>query len=227
MNELALNNQREIQELLDKDGLDIAVGDVAISNSDYSPVIRITGLEVNINQYRKESDEDYKRLIILCETATDWDCTEWEKHSSYSPHDFKYYGYQKLDRPLDEYLADSMRVIKGEISMQELSVQEHEQVNENSSLIGRTTKVGLMAMKADMEKRKNRVEIIKKFVGMEMNKRKAELEKIREGLNQTLAVFQKQIQKIMRVIVTIELYLGVDGYTWFKLVKEDAAKAEE
>lgn len=72
----------------------------------------------------------------------------------------------------------------------------------------------------------HKTELVRHFVIMEMNKRKAELEAVKDKLNGVLSIFKKKIEKVMRVITTIELYLGIDEELFQIQDGEKASKDE-
>ncbi len=199
---LTTNNDlpEEVKKLMAKEGINVSVGDIFISSSSYETIIRISKIEA------------YKgSLHISSEKPKDWDATEWVDYSRIEASYFKGDSrYQKLLKPYSEYRAEADAVINGKISIEELSIKDNQSDENNTSLISKSSKEGLIAIQNDMELKKRRVEMIRAFVGLEMEKRKQELDKIKDQLKGVLTVFEKQIKRIMRVITTIELYLGID-----------------
>ncbi len=213
------NLSKAIQKMLIVAGLDINIGDLYIDKRG-EDVIRITKIERRHNEYfeANKHDADYAKhhpkysLFISYDVATNWEATNWSSYGSgQSISEFQEGGkYRKLTKSVSEYRQEALDVIEGRISINELSIEETESDNQNTSLISKSSKEGLIAIQKDMEQKKNRVDMIKCFVSNEMERRKQELDKIRDKLNGVLAVFKKQISRIMRVITTIELYLGID-----------------
>ncbi len=209
----------KIKEMLLAEGSDINIGDIFI---DYhgENIFRINKIERRHNQYfeRNKDDADYVKqhpkysIHIHMDRAKDWEATEWSSYGSdYRINDFKIGGkYKKLTKSVAEYRQEALDVIEGKISIDELSIKETESDNQNTSLISKSSKEGLIAIQKDMQLKKDRVEMIKGFVSYEMERRKQELDNIRQKLEGVLIAFKKQIKRIMRVIATIELYLGID-----------------
>lgn len=202
-NQLTVKNEklaRKLNELMHEEGVDISVGDIYISEHKSERIIKISKIEI----YRGS-------LHIDTDCLKGWDGKEWRHYSGMDARNFSADGsYKKLDKPFNEYLAEAAAVINGDITIEELSIKESQTDETNTALISKSSKEGLIAIQNDMEIKKSRVEMIKAFVGLEMEKRKSELDKVRRKLEGVLTVFNKQIKKIMRVITTIELYLGID-----------------
>ncbi|MEK6884533.1 MAG: hypothetical protein AABY22_33180, partial [Nanoarchaeota archaeon] len=194
----------KVKKLLEASGIDVSVGDIFVENNHNIRIIRIKSLKI-------EKYHDGDRLFAQTEIASDWEATEWRNWGSSSIDEFKEEGkYTKLTKPVSEYMEEALKVINGEIDIKDLSIQETETDSNNTSLISRSSKEGLIAIQKDMELKKSRVELIKSFVSYEMEKRKQELDRIRQKLEGVLVVFKKQMKRIIRVITTIELYLGID-----------------
>jgi hypothetical protein len=154
----------------------------------------------------------YNHTRIEYSRATDWECTEFEKKEMAST-DLYYYSFTKLENGLDDfkkYRGESLLVIEGKISVDFYKDQASEAISEERALVSRDSKVVLAAMQQGMEKKKQHAELIKRFVGYEMERRKRDLEEIRKKLDGILADFKKKIVKIERVITSIELYMGID-----------------
>ncbi len=191
----------EVKKLMAEEGINVSVGEIYIdANNSRTRVVRISKIEI----YNECLSFEY-------ETPEDWDATEWSRESTLVAGDFKRAGkYIKLTKSYAEYRAEAADVISGKITIDELSIDDNESDANETSLISKGSKEGLIAIQKDMELKKNRVEMIKAFVALEMEKRKQELDNVRRKLEGVLEVFQKQITRIMRVITTIELYLGIN-----------------
>lgn len=176
------------------------VGSVWVKVDNYYPeVTRIVGIE----------DGKYG-IRIRYQKAKDWEATQWGEESSTDLNQWKQYYGVKLDKPFSEYRAESLKVIAGEISIDSFEDKSSDNVSSETALVGKNSKDSLTALQVSLEEKKKKVELVKMFVGYEMEKKKRELDKIKDRLNGVLKVYEKKIQKIMRVITTIELYLGID-----------------
>ncbi len=71
------------------------------------------------------------------------------------------------------------------------------------------SKESLMAVQKDLESKRAHAVAIQSTMTMVIEQKKRALERVKDKMNAMLIVFEKQIRKIMRVITTIELYLGI------------------
>lgn len=162
---------------------------------------------------KKRKPVDNYSIKIYYQEAKDWDCTEWTSERSENPHNFEY-SYKellKLERPIKEYWSEALDFIENKKNIKELEYQAPEtNMTSETGLIHRGSKASLIAIQNGLEERKTKAELMARFVGYEMEKRKQELDGIRKRLNEIVADFEKEIVKIMKVITTIELYLGIN-----------------
>lgn len=166
---------------------------------------------VQIIKIDYEKKYDYHRVYY--KQSTDWDTTEFELKEKDLKQLIEYYALEHLPNGIEDYKKfrdESLKVINGEISIEAYQDQQSGFVNDEHALVGRTSKATLIAVQNELEKRRDRVEMIKTFVKLEMEKRRKELEKIKEGLGLVLADFYKKIERIQRIITSIELYLGIN-----------------
>jgi hypothetical protein len=202
----------KIRELLGENSDKIVVGGIYISRRNGIKIVRI-------REVKKNKDE----ITIHYDEATDWEATEWSQYGSDSPKKFLD-EYLRLEKPLEEYLREAAEVISGTRSIEEYSDIPSDSINESHALMHKGSKESLLAMQKSLDEKSRRVEMIKKFVGYEMEKKKQELEAIREKLNGIMVEFKKKIEKVMRVITVIELYLGIEEEL-FQI--QDGPKAKE
>lgn len=184
------------------------VGDMFFTGGSYDHIIRISKI-------KKEKAYVGFEWQVYYENAENWGATKWRNYGNDTFERFLNKitsgDYVKLDRPLSIIMEEANKVISGEIDISVYSNNEFDNsLNEETALIGKNTKQGLLAIQESLEEKKKSAALIHKAVAFEMEKRKSELEIIRNRLNGVVAKFEKQIKKIMRVITTIELYLGID-----------------
>lgn len=199
----------ELQKIQQENGVEFKVGDMFFRKGyNDSTVIKIR--EIKKLKYGKRS-----YWQVFYDHNYDYECTEW---GSYGSDEFEKFAenvkdgtYVKIDRPIHELMAEANKVISGEISTDVYYQNEYaDAVNNESALIHRSSKSSLEVIQREMEVKRHKAELIARAIGMEMEKRKQELEKIKEKMYGAVALFRKQVQRIMRVITTIELYLGID-----------------
>src|SRR5579872_4634752 len=210
--------QQALQEL-DMD--DLQVGDIFIKvdGYHYSDIVRVVG-------FSEKKGVKY----VLSLYALNWEATEWGngyngKHDpKFGPfHEHSLEGFKdsyikddrsfKLERgkTIQQYFEEAAEVIAGKRNIDDYQTALIKgNVNEERALIHKGSKEVLAGMQNALEQGKNKVELIRTFVTWEMERRKAELNKIKDQLQGIVAKFEKQITRIMRVITTIELYLGID-----------------
>ena len=199
------------QELAEA-GLDLNVGDIYMRNdkgySDYAELLKIVEIRVN-----KKGQIDY----ISYGRNTDWEGTEFsdsyggESSAGSFKRKMEQEGWLKVTpEQIAEYNQIALDVISGKRLAEEFKDSKSDVINSETALIGKDTKVGLMAMQGELEKKSEHAQMIARFIGREMAKRKQELENIKKQMYAVVAEFQKKIERIMRVITTIELYLGIE-----------------
>lgn len=196
-----------LKKIIDHSGADIAVGAWYIDKKNNARIIRISEIE-----YIKKTKHQHEDVHIHYDEATDWECTEWEKSSYVSLDNFRD-RYLKLDKTLQEHWDEALQVIKGEKTIEEYADHGSDNIttgNDNTSLISKNSKESLQMIQQHLEDKKKKAQMVMAFVGYEMEKRKQELENIKQGMYEVVAQFKDKIKRIMRVITTIELYLGVD-----------------
>ncbi len=181
---------------------ELRVGDIFINDrNEYYPIVQIN------NIFSKLDDDGKEEVIVEYKFSRDYKGKSWEERSYNLPYftDSIIKGYAKLDlgKSIEEYFDEANKLINGEIDIAQYSDNADIDTDNEKSLISRSSKDSLIKIQKDLEERKNKAELIRKFVGLEMLSRKKELEKIRENLNGILDVFKKKINKIMNLIKTI------------------------
>lgn len=185
---------------------------------------------IRIREIKQQKDYDGKSWYVFYDHATTWSASTWSSYGSSEFDKFLKYvtegTYTKITRPLKEVMDEANKVISGEISIKVYQQNEFANaMNSETALIGRSSKEGLIAIQNALVEKKKTAELIHKAVTWEMEKRKQELENIRQNLYGVVAKFQKQVEKIMRVINTIELYLGIEEEL-YQILKGEPAPAE-
>lgn len=210
----------------------LEVGDIFIEVSSYSDIaVKVTKIEYEEDERYKDSDIEYKIKISYRET-NNWELTEWEERERTSNyHDFKYHHINgstrvKNGENVSDYRDKAQKIMSGEINIDSLNDTDTDNtMNNESAIISKNSKTNLLSLQNNLEEKKRNAELIQAFVSIEMEKKKRELEKVRQKLNGVIDVFKKKIGKIMRVITTIELYLGIDEEL-FQIQDGELAPAE-
>lgn len=193
--------------LAEHNASDIRIGDIFIGGT-YASEPRIKRIrEIKYEKKSKTNDEAY--VEIYYDKAENWDATEWTESGHCDIKEFTE-KYQKLTRTVKEHFEEAADVIAGKKSIDSFRDTSTDNVNESTALIHKNSKQGLIAMQQGLEEKRKSVELVAQFVTYEMDRKKRELEKIKDQMYGVVAQFQKKIDRIMRVITTIELYLGID-----------------
>jgi hypothetical protein len=218
---LSIEDFKLVEQSLESLSFEINIDDVFINNNSYTVAVKIVGFKINKNEYNKDKESnndvdinDY--IIVLYKETQDYELNIWEEKQSTNSLknfvcNFKDATVLKSSQ-ISDYKEKAKKFISGEITEQDLIDSDDNDADKDESnyLISKSSKTTLISIQKDLEDKKKNAQIIHNFVTFEMKKKKAELEAIRERLNGVLSVFKKKISKIMRVITTIELYLGID-----------------
>lgn len=203
--------QTTLQESLGDDG--ISIGDIFIKPSSSYLAVKVINITFKDNDYANQ-DPELKVFILYARTGN-YDLSEWTDESTSDLRTFKYDWVQsgirvKRGESIQEYLDKSKMIMSGDLDVESLNDTDTNSVNSETALISKNSKTSLISLQNNLEVKKKQAELIKAFVAIEMEKKKRELDVIRQKLNGVIEVFQKKISKIMKVITTIELYLGID-----------------
>lgn len=204
----------ELKKKQAENEVSFSVGDMFFYDRE-GEIIKIREINKDAGEWDSEKGKTIKVWQVLYDSADNWEATKWSSYGSDKYDSFikkvASGQYVKIDRPLKEIVDEANKVISGEISIDVYSRNEFEEsVNEETALIGRNSKQSLITIQNSLQQKKRTADLIHKAVAYEMEKRKQELDKIKDQLYEVVAKFEKQIKKIKRVITTIELYLGID-----------------
>lgn len=209
----------DIQKTQKESGEEFNIGDMYF-NTHYSDtrVLRIREIR-QTEVWAKPNDQHDRTKIkeweIAFDHATTWDASKWSGWGTCLMPKFiegiKDGTYVKIDQPLSRIMEEANKVIAGETSIDVYSHSEYDEgMNNENALMARSSKDYLTSIQKNLEGKKRIADLIHSAVSYEMQKRKQALEKIRSNLYEVVAKFEKQVKKIMRVINTIELYLGIE-----------------
>lgn len=219
-----------VSELVEKSEFKgLKIGSILI-NRDGDYLYKVTKLEVeqriNWDKTREAAKEDgnkenwrddkYERhddvLKIYYVEASDWEGTQWKERESWSWVDkFDEYGkeYAILEdgKSPSDYLNEARSVVKGEKNL-----SDYADTSMNSSgtdLISLGSKEHMEVMGEALLVQQNKAQLVKNFVSRELEMQKRELDKIKRELGLIVEDFKNKVEKINKVIHTIELYLGI------------------
>lgn len=187
-------------------------------------LIQITNIEY---KKQKHHGHPYETVTIHYRVQTDDEALEFEDKTM--PHtDLSYYTFEHLPEGIQQFKktrAEALKVINGEISLDSYSDKNNAVVNEERALVGRGSKEMLQSMKDDLEQKQKHVSLVQSMVRDIMQQRTRDLEKIQDQLQLIRADFEKKIEKFQRVIISIELYLGI--HEELHQIKEGATAAAD
>lgn len=191
--------------LEESNGEEVAVGNIYIRNN-YSGDTKICKI-TEINEGVSHLEENDKPIaVIVFDIADDWEGKDW------------HYGGEEN---ADIFFNEDTYLIKGTISewMEKAALMLDKkdytalidttgEIKE-TALVSPNSKPQLLALKGEMELKRNQVGLLRSFVEMEIARRNQALKEVEEKLGEILEVFRDKIKKIHRLISVIELYLGV------------------
>ena len=234
MGDIAKHEKKELtstvsERLANSEYKGLRVGSILISR-DGKHLHKVTNLEVEgrrnwgkTQAAAKEADDDNWRdekyevndevLKVYYIDASDWEGTNfkdgresWDWVDEFDKHG---QGYVILEdgKTVEQYFAEAKSVISGEKSL-----AEYADTSMNSSvtdLVSLGSKEHLEVMSDALSQQQNKAQLIKNFVSRELEKQKQELDGIRRELGLIVEDFKNKVEKINKVIHTIELYLGI------------------
>jgi hypothetical protein len=196
-----------LRKMMAEAGFVFNVGDLFVNSSGH--IYRVSKFE-----YHEKASEGYREKVYY-QFAKDEDLTKWDNEQE----DYLSNFLDELAEGKDFLLSKDYKLLKeqaikifnGEATDKDLIKNEYAEIGSNSetALIGRTTKDGLVAISNALQEKRDRAGIVAAFMRKEIDKKHSQLLALTKGLYAAVAVFQEQITKLMRVITTIELYLGI------------------
>jgi hypothetical protein len=130
-----------------------------------------------------------KRKIWLQHKWSD----EWSSYGSYRYSEFQKRNFIRLDKPLEELELEVLDQVKDVDSL-----LEEEELSSETALAETSSKDMLLSTKRELTAQKKKFELMQAILTRKMN----ELSNIADG-------FRKQLEKVNKVLGTVELYLGV------------------
>ena len=118
--------------------------------------------------------------------------------------------YTLLRIPLKDAFEIGEKIMSGEIPyVPGPVVQEGEDFENDSAVISADAKKVLQAKVKALQKTQEGLENLRASFKLAMNKKHSELEKIRRSMDTQLTQIRRLVRRIVRVIESIELYLGI------------------
>jgi hypothetical protein len=183
--------------------LDLHIGDMFFYDHQ---VVRVTGFK--IEKYKHHQHEITNPRIYIEYYSIN--ARTWYKRTGGYEYVSEYSKPTgpKLTKDPETYLAEALKAIEtGDIS--KYKFQQTQSEEDETGLMHVGSKESLEAVKGDLESKVNQIEIITGFMHLEMERRRMEIEMVKRSLEAQVALFEKKIEKLYKVILTIELFLGV------------------
>jgi len=176
-------------------------------------------------------DSSRERILIISEINEEKD---WVRLSQYDPLTKKIVGgwttesrakimeeyserfipdYDKYSKEADEFLFNG----------KEFEVEDFN--TESTSLVHNTNKHMLESMHGAVELKRKKADLIKSMVSIKIAEQKNRMMVIKRKMEGQIAIFNKEMRKIMKVICMIELYLGIEEEL-YKLQEGESAELE-
>lgn len=181
----------------------------------------VDGIEERPHEYRKQRKEPDAMQWYLKVREWNWDTKTW------GPLEHKAKGYEyeyeiskfveniefpKLSKTPDLLWEEAEEALENDdvekYAMDKAQVQDSDGPGTQIMHVGSTE--ALAAVQKDLEAKRGHAVAIQNTMTMIIEQKKRALERIKDKMNQMLVLFEKQIKKIVRVITTIELYLGIE-----------------
>lgn len=99
-------------------------------------------------------------------------------------------------------------ILTGDLS--EYQLNEYRNLDSSTAIVAPGSKEHLSTMHSAIEAKKQEVETLQLLINAKLAIEKAKMNELRSQLEGQIKIFQKQMRRIMRVINTIELYLGIE-----------------
>ena len=177
-------------------------GMIFVRNDEYDAYAKV--VDVVMNKYNEQE-------IHYVTTAPEY-YPSWRERVQRSSAKSFFSTYSTVGYSSDTislYQSQALSIISGQAQIMDFiaTTPAH---SGSGDIVEKNSKENLLSLQKDLEESRKQVEIIQKMVHLEMLKRKAELEKIKNGLQGVITEFWDKIKRIQKVITTIELYLGIE-----------------
>lgn len=198
-------------KILEESEIKIAIGDTFI-RADASDTNIYKVIDICFNKWRETDDDSKGYVTVKYLESENWDCTKWKENSIEFDNFIRYKAKTKIDegKTIAEYIQEANDVIEGNIDIDSYNDAPSDTLNSETALISSNAKNQLLVLQQHLEEKRNKAEIVRCFVDFQIARKKAELKKITDKLYGTIQVFKKKIEKVMKVIISIELYLGIN-----------------
>ena len=188
---------------------EVNVGDLFISNSRQDKIIvRVTGSFIYDEKY-PHYYYDFIRDALEGKwyKAVSYIGTKDEQPSSLSQSELEQSYIRITQQELDLWIKQAQEFLDtGELKGYELD----ESMSNESALVSVNSSEYLVGLEGSLQKKKGQLEGMQNIIAMKMAEQERKLAKFKRELSDKIAVFEKQIENVQRIITIIELYLGIN-----------------
>lgn len=180
----------------------------------------VDGIFERPHPYRKEHKDPTKMQYFFKVRQWDWKTNSWGPirnkakgyEYEYELEDFvKNIEFPKLSKTPDKLWEEAEKaLLNDDVEKYAMDKAQTDDKGPDTQLMHVGSKEALIAVQKDLEAKRNHAVSIQNTMTMIIEQKKRALERVKEKMEAMLVVFNKQIKKIMRVITTIELYLGIE-----------------
>lgn len=121
-------------------------------------------------------------------------------------------NYEEYSKQAEDYLFNG----------KEFQIEE-EETEQSTALVHSTNKHMLSAIHGQIELKRKKMDLLKSMVNIKLIEQNNKLQAIKKKMEAQVAIFQKEMNKIMKVIGMIELYLGIEEELFQLQAGESAA----
>lgn len=193
---LPIETQKEIQKLIiDKYTEHLSIGDF-IYNTSYG-IGKI--VDIKIKDHSESISESNIEIVIYYSDKSD---QEEYKYSTYKLSEFFYYKNHKLESSVELFEKQVQELVSGQKTIEELIAEEFGSTDSNTTDLTILNKDTITSRRDEMIRKRN-------FTLSRYEKLQQELERKRSALYQYANEMREQIEKANKLIIQLELYLGI------------------
>lgn len=212
-------NKTDLTTEFTKYGYEVAPGDLFFDEGYDLRVIKVTKIEdvakVNWDKWNKAGRPEDRSPFevpvpyVFYRYAKNESFTEWRDYEEKQElGDFLKKHIERKIVDIHTHMKEACSILNKEKSLDDYK-PDSDSIDEDKALIHTGSKKHLVSLRHSLAARKEHVELIRCAMKIEMQRRREELEQLKDGLETHLALFQAKIEQVSKIIATIELYLGI------------------
>lgn len=151
------------------------------------------------------SEKEAKKYVSLSIYDTD----KKQKLGHWSTEEFDNFIIKYSERLIPDYEYYSKQAEDYLFNGKEFKIEEGES-DQSTALVHSTNKHMLSAIHGQIELKKKKMDLLKSMVNIKLIEQNNKLRAIKQKMETQISIFRKEMEKIMKVIGMIELYLGIE-----------------